>query len=689
MRPHLNTCHPNRDVAPVAWWSRAARLALKLPLALLAFSCSDQDRGPEMPSLVRLCDPSCVEWEELLDAPQTLLKEYTLDQKTWEASGPAMWRYPLPPGLLMAKPTIGEVSLSVGDKQAEYMPVASDIGALRGESDKYKFVVQKDSLLLSTPGITERPPRGKLVHRACQESLKDGWPQVTSGTTTGLGIRVTNAGSRPGLATAHITGELHAFAALVNDAARSGTITLTVNDTHYTSAPPRKLTKQGAWIPFGYVSIQPGDPITFRTIETDLDIALWSPIVTNSADELSRDVDLVVVDTMRADLLLGDADAMPRLSALTQKGHIFSGAVSPASWTLPAHVSMFSALAANQHGVVRPTQKVPNDIKMLAEHIRDKGGVSVAVTDSYFVSRRFGLDKGFDIFIEYAEWNLPKTLKTLEQVHAISDHVGLFAFTQTYRLHTPYREGPEEDSSHYENTVGALAGSVAELGGDGSLTREKAYEELRELYKAGANAADTLLADAFATGPLAKTLERGGGVILTSDHAELFGEQARIGHGHVHFPDMLRVPLVVWSDMIAPGVTPSIISLEVIPQLVLELSGRELRMLRMTEYSQGAPGVTSGVVGDTITGSISTAKEWKVIEATSAEASVVAEFSSRDGLEWDRKYPTAPGVTLPRDLGHEENALWTQATTLSHSPADQELSEEVEQMLEAIGYKVR
>ena len=113
------------------------------------------------------------------------------------------------------------------------------------------------------------------------------------------------------------------------------------------------------------------------------------------------DLLLVTIDTLRADLpgCYGGAAKTPRLDALAAAGLRFTQALTPVPLTLPAHASLLTGLDPNQHGLRDNGQgALAPSIPTLAEALRGAGYATVAVVGSRVLDRRFGLDRGFDLY---------------------------------------------------------------------------------------------------------------------------------------------------------------------------------------------------------------------------------------------------------------------------------------------------
>ncbi len=108
-----------------------------------------------------------------------------------------------------------------------------------------------------------------------------------------------------------------------------------------------------------------------------------------------------VSDSLRYDACYpGVESVMPYLSSCSTHFH---QARSPACWTLPSHVSMFSGLWPHEHKANTQIRKVTYDYPVLAERLRKEGYHTVMVTTNVVVTDIFGVNRGFDETIKVWE----------------------------------------------------------------------------------------------------------------------------------------------------------------------------------------------------------------------------------------------------------------------------------------------
>jgi choline-sulfatase len=111
---------------------------------------------------------------------------------------------------------------------------------------------------------------------------------------------------------------------------------------------------------------------------------------------------LITLDTTRADHLGafgGGSDVTPSLDGLAARGVAFVQAQSPAPITLVAHTSILSGLYPFHHGVRNNgTFTLPDSVPTLATLLQAEGYRTGAFVSAYVLARRYGLDRGFDIY---------------------------------------------------------------------------------------------------------------------------------------------------------------------------------------------------------------------------------------------------------------------------------------------------
>lgn len=244
-----------------------------------------------------------------------------------------------------------------------------------------------------------------------------------------------------------------------------------------------------------------------------------------AAATAAPDLLLVTIDTLRADLpgCYGGPARTPRLDALAAAGVRFAHALTPVPLTLPAHASLLTGLDPNQHGLRDNGQgALAASIPTLAETLRGVGYRTVAVVGSRVLDRRFGLDRGFDLYDDRmaaertGEFGYPErpaaavvdaALAATASAHG-SEGRPVFLWVHFYDAHAPYDGAGDDARTRYRGEVEAVD---------------------RELGR---------LLDGLRPG-------RPRVVAVVGDHGESFGEHGESEHGYLLHTPTLAVPLVL------------------------------------------------------------------------------------------------------------------------------------------------
>lgn len=114
---------------------------------------------------------------------------------------------------------------------------------------------------------------------------------------------------------------------------------------------------------------------------------------------------VISIDTLRWDLVPPRAEGheLPHLAALRDDSVRFDHAFSHTTWTLPAHVSLFSGLPGVAHGVQTRRNRIGPALPWFPEGFSELGYRTAAFTDGNLVDRKYGFDRGFDLYWQHGE----------------------------------------------------------------------------------------------------------------------------------------------------------------------------------------------------------------------------------------------------------------------------------------------
>ena len=261
----------------------------------------------------------------------------------------------------------------------------------------------------------------------------------------------------------------------------------------------------------------------------------------------------MTIDTLRADRVgvYGDAAARtPRLDGLAREGVLFEKAFTPAPLTLPAHATILTGLLPPQHGVRgNGTFALGTEPRTLAEALRERGLRTAAFVGAFPVARRFGLDRGFDVYddaftrasglhFDFAERSADRVVDAARAWLAATSGA-VFVWAHLYDPHAPY--APPAGFRDGDPYRGEIAFADAQLG------------RLLEAWSAR-------------VGPSV--------VAVTSDHGEAFGERGEESHGLFVYDTTLRVPLLLRGLSVPAGLrVGEPMSLADLPATLTELAG--------------------------------------------------------------------------------------------------------------------
>ncbi len=299
---------------------------------------------------------------------------------------------------------------------------------------------------------------------------------------------------------------------------------------------------------------------------------------------------VVSVDTLSRSSLRAfnpQATPLPALDRFASESIRFTNAYTAASWTLPAHISLFTGLYPDRHGTTHRDNELLPGIPTLAIAMKSAGFETVAFTDEGYLHRKFGFGRGFD---RYDDWRAePSSVTTViprdGKPHDTrgqdmfdrgiaylssreSGDPGFFLFLHTYAVHDYYRVHPwaaRRVPGASEGGFEYLTECVADVG----RCSEADWELLESLYQAELFYLDEWLGRLLSTmedrGLLDSTL-----IILVSDHGEGFDlERGRINHaGRLH-EDLVRVPVLMRGPGVIAREEPAHLSLvDIMPTLL-------------------------------------------------------------------------------------------------------------------------
>lgn len=302
-----------------------------------------------------------------------------------------------------------------------------------------------------------------------------------------------------------------------------------------------------------------------------------------SAPEGARNLVVIVLDTVGAKHLApyGYArETTPRLDRFArEQATLWRQARSVTSWTLPAHGSLFTGMEPARHGTTHLRVELPEghpmrefpalplrrDVPTLAGILAEQGWETGAVIgNSPFVSRRFGMDRGFEHFDDRDGAHLPPRF-ALVQFLGLHPGVGYLAYRRAETITDLALDwldrGRERPFFLFLNYMDAHYPYVPPAPFHRAFDEPAPRDPLHFEFETFALLYDReLLYLDRHVGRLLDALERDGrladtAIVVTSDHGEVFGEHGLYFHNLTLYENVTRVPLYVHRPGVPGGGT--------------------------------------------------------------------------------------------------------------------------------------
>jgi arylsulfatase A-like enzyme/Flp pilus assembly protein TadD len=276
---------------------------------------------------------------------------------------------------------------------------------------------------------------------------------------------------------------------------------------------------------------------------------------------------VVTLDTTRADRVGaygGTAVPTPHLDRIAREGTLFEDASSVVPLTLPSHATLFTGRFPASHGARHNGFYRLRDAELtLAETLKAAGFSTAAFLGAYVLNRGFGLEQGFDLYVDIKDPGdrdpsdlLNEAQRTAGETNArlfewleVPPEGRFFLWIHYFDPHAPY--APPEEAGRELHGVG--------------YDREISY-------------LDACFGDVLERLDSAGLLERSI-LVVVGDHGESLGEHREATHGvflyeaAMHVPWMIRAPGLVPQGKRVSGpvstadLTPTVLDLLGLPPL--------------------------------------------------------------------------------------------------------------------------
>ena len=247
----------------------------------------------------------------------------------------------------------------------------------------------------------------------------------------------------------------------------------------------------------------------------------------------SEDVNflLITIDTWRADYISVSGSKKvetPFLDKLANEGIYLKYVDTPCPMTTPSHASILTGLYPKNHGIRDNRNfKLKDNTITLATLFKEKGYKTYAVVSGIPLLKRYGLNKGFDIYDDEdleredtLEKAIKGSLKSAEQVSERAlkilqnDKGKTFLWMHFYDPHYPYKP-----PALFSSIKDPYAGEVAYVDSVLKGFFEKILKDDKKWI-----------------------------VIITGDHGEDLNEHNEETHGILLYNTTRKVPLILWDQ---------------------------------------------------------------------------------------------------------------------------------------------
>jgi choline-sulfatase len=280
---------------------------------------------------------------------------------------------------------------------------------------------------------------------------------------------------------------------------------------------------------------------------------------------------LITIDTLRADRVGAygwRAARTPAIDALAARGVRAEQAFATAPITLPSHASLFTGLYPSRHGARHNGMRVKANVPTLAEMLRARGFATGAFIAAFPLDRRFGLDRGFDVYGDTLPRGTDGRPRNERSGQSVVDEA--LAWVTRTQPQTQAGANANATASASASANGNASGGTskplflwvhlfephapyeadASMGAGGHSTIGRGMSDRYDDEIARADRQVARIVDAF--GPRrASTV-----FIVAGDHGEAFGEHGEVGHSLFVYDSTLRVPLIFAGPGIDSGDRP-------------------------------------------------------------------------------------------------------------------------------------
>ena len=290
----------------------------------------------------------------------------------------------------------------------------------------------------------------------------------------------------------------------------------------------------------------------------------------NQVDKRRPNIIFISLDTFRPDLV-GKLDksqtpVTPHISALAKESVVFKNAFAQIPFTLPSHMSMFTGLYPDAHGVVDENKSLPASIKTLPQHLQQNGYSTFGFFTTDWLKKEFGFGSGFDHYERiYVSQNFTfadqVNDRALRALASADPERPFFIFLHYFDAHSDFTNRknklPYFSPNSFRNDLNLPANTdeFCDVLGNcataflQNLNKKReplppaTVQTIFELYIRGAKYLDEELGRLF-TALQSRRFFDESLIIVTSDHGEEFREHGRFIHSQ-SYDETIAIPLII------------------------------------------------------------------------------------------------------------------------------------------------
>ncbi len=314
-------------------------------------------------------------------------------------------------------------------------------------------------------------------------------------------------------------------------------------------------------------------------------------------DQKQPNIILISIDGLQAKHLNSygyELQTTPNLDSFLSTATKFTNTVSPASWTVPAHMSIFTSLYPSEHkvvnkfsdydmkakkGTVSNLKALSPTTQTLAEVLKKEGYVTGGFTGDAGVSAQFGFNSGFDTFYDAETFggldgSAPRALEWLRE----NKDKKFFLFLHGYDVHGQHVPKEGLDYRYVSKPYsGKFTGSKVEQGKlreEGLATgkidlSDEDVNFWRAVYDEKINRADLEL-KTFMDQLKEMGLYDTSLIIVFSDHGTELYEHKRFDHGFTLYSELINVLFAVHKpgQKVAQDVDQLVSTIDIMPTVL-------------------------------------------------------------------------------------------------------------------------